>query len=280
MRLKVIFSIKHLLLFVYRGSTILFLCVFSRSKTLQCGLHTPENHLSNHWRSATPLEVFNTTKQLQDKKSCDMNGISSYLIKNVLNCIIEPVSHVFNLSVSSGVVPDQLKIAKISPIHKSGDTSDADNYRPISLLCTFSKILEKLIANRLVEYLDTNEIITKFQFGFRKSHNTAHPMVHLLNKISESLNQKKFSAVIFCDLKKAFDTCDHQILLKKLSKIGIKNLELKWFESYLSNRKQFVQIGDIKSCLLSIEKGVPQGSILGPMSPCTSLKRETGVLPK
>ena len=233
---------------------------------------SPDEHCKDHdcvFYSAsnpvTPLEVFNTTKQLQDKKSCDMNGISSYLIKNVLNCIIEPVSHVFNLSVSSGVVPDQLKIAKISPIHKSGDTSDADNYRPISLLCTFSKILEKLIANRLVEYLDTNEIITKFQFGFRKSHNTAHPMVHLLNKISESLNQKKFSAVIFCDLKKAFDTCDHQILLKKLSKIGIKNLELKWFESYLSNRKQFVQIGDIKSCLLSIEKGVPQGSILGPI---------------
>ena len=213
----------------------------------------------------TPLEVFKTTKQLQDKKSCDMNGISSFLIKNVLSCIVEPVSHVFNLSVNTGVVPEQLKIAKISPIHKSGDTSDADNYRPISLLCTFSKILEKIIANRLVEYLDLNDIITKFQFGFRKSHSTAHPMVHLLNKISESLNQKKFSAVVFCDLKKAFDTCDHQILLKKLSKIGIKNIELKWFESYLANRKQFVQIGDIKSCMLSIEKGVPQGSILGPL---------------
>ena len=213
----------------------------------------------------TPLEVFTTTKQLQDKKSCDLNGISSFLVKNVISCIIEPISHVFNCSVISGTVPTQLKIAKISPIHKSGDKSDVDNYRPISLLCTFSKILEKLMANRIVEYLETNAIINQFQFGFRKSHSTMHPMVHLLNKISDSLNKKKFSAVIFCDLKKAFDTCDHQILLKKLEKIGVKNMELKWFKSYLTNRKQFVQIGDIKSCLLSIEKGVPQGSILGPL---------------
>jgi exonuclease III len=213
----------------------------------------------------TPHEIFETTKQLQDKKSCDMNGLSSFLLKNVINVITVPITHIFSRSLITGTVPDQLKIAKVTPIHKSGDPSDVDNYRPISLLCTFSKILEKIMANRLVTYLEDNQILNKFQFGFRKAHSTSHPMVHLLNKLADSLNSKKFSAVIYCDLKKAFDTCDHQILLKKLQKIGVNNIELKWFESYLYNRKQFVQIGDIKSCLLNIEKGVPQGSILGPL---------------
>ena len=113
--------------------------------------------------------------------------------------------------------------------------------------------------------LNENNILSKWQFGFRAGHSTMHPMVHFLNKIAESLNKKKHTIAIFCDLKKAFDTCDHTILLLKLKRYGVSGTELKWFESYLTKRKQFVSIKDHSSPLLEISLGVPQGSILGPL---------------
>ena len=140
-----------------------------------------------------------------------------------------------------------------------------DNYRPISLLSSFSKILEKLVALRLMSYLSENNILSKWQFGFRSGHSTSHPLVHFLNKITDALNKKKHSIAIFCDLKKAFDTCDHHILLSKLKKYGVEGMELDWFQSYLSNHKQFVSVGNRSSSLLEISLGVPQGSILGPL---------------
>ena len=98
-----------------------------------------------------------------------------------------------------------------------------DNYRPISLLSTFSKILEKLVATRLTSFLTANNILSKWQFGFRPGHSTAHPMIHFLNKITDSLNKKNHTIAIFCDLKKAFDTCDHTILLLKLKIWGFRD---------------------------------------------------------
>jgi len=114
-------------------------------------------------------------------------------------------------------------------------------------------------------FLETNKILSKWQFGFRSNHSTIHPLVHFLNKISDSLNTKKHTVAIFCDLKKAFDTCDRNILLNKLQKYGIDNTELQWFKSYLTNRKQFVTISNVNSPLREITLGVPQGSILGPL---------------
>ena len=118
-------------------------------------------------------------------------------IKDVVSCVSVPLTHVFNQSLLNGYVPEQLKIAKVVPIFKAGNPNDMDNYRPISLLSTFSKILEKIMANRLVEYMESNSVINMFQFGFRKAHNTTHPMVHLLNKISVGLNEKKFLQLFF-----------------------------------------------------------------------------------
>ncbi len=139
---------------------------------------------------------------------------------------------------STGVVPSTLKIAKIAPIFKAANASDINNYRPISLLSSFSKILEKIIQNKLTHYLDSHNLITSQQFGFRSDHSTAHPMTLLLNKVMTALNDKKYSIIIFCDLKKAFDACNHDILLKKLYKLGIINTEPDWFRSYLTNRQQ------------------------------------------
>ncbi len=121
------------------------------------------------------------------------------------------------------------------------------------------------MANRLTNYLENNNILSPSQFGFRKNHATIHPMTLLDNFVSEALNNKKYALAIFCDLRKAFDTVNHTILLSKLEKLGIKNQELCWFENYLSNRWQFVSVGGVCSSLQQILLGVPQGSILGPL---------------
>ena len=169
------------------------------------------------------------------------------------------------LSLNNGVVPSQFKIAKVIPIFKAGEKNSMDNYRPISLLSVFSKIMEKIVASRLLSFLDTNGILSKWQFGFRSGHSTAHPMVHFLNNICDSLNNNKHTIAVFCDLKKAFDTCDHRILILKLKKYGLADTEINWFKSYLTDRKQFVTINKSSSPLLNITLGVPQGSILGPL---------------
>ena len=215
--------------------------------------------------SLTKTEILNATKLLANKKTPDHTGVSSNFIKQTISSLIDPLHHIFNLSFNSGVVPIQFKIAKVIPIFKSGDRTSMDNYRPISLLSTFSKILEKLVATRLTSFLTANNILSKWQFGFRPGHSTAHPMIHFLNKITDSLNKKNHTIAIFCDLKKAFDTCDHTILLLKLKKYGVSGTELQWFESYLTKRKQFVNIKGRSSSLLEIDLGVPQGSILGPL---------------
>jgi hypothetical protein len=156
-------------------------------------------------------------------------------------------------------------IAKVIPIYKSGDRQSMDNYRPISLLSNFSKILEKIVAIRLTNFLEANNILSDHQFGFRKAHSTLHPLIHFMNKITSNLSAKKHTLAIFCDLRKAFETVDHEILLKKLEKVGVRGVELAWFKSYLSDRQQFVIVNGMPSTLLYILLGVPQGSILGPL---------------
>ena len=213
----------------------------------------------------TCSEIIETLRLLQPKKSEDIDGVSMFLLKKIAFQLANPLRHIINLSFENAIVPTQLKIAKIVPIFKSGDTESMDNYRPISLLNSFSKIFEKIVCSRLVIFLENNNILSPSQFGFRSKHSTVHPMVKLTNFVSEALNKKEHAIAIFCDLRKAFDTCNYQILLKKLEKIGIRGKTLEWFKSYLSERKQFVVIDGVSSELLDIDIGVPQGSILGPI---------------
>ena len=223
----------------------------------------PHFSLSNN--PVTCTEIIETIQSLQPKKTLDLNGISVWLLQKVVNAIATPLQHIFVQSFSKGIVPQQLKIAKVVPIFKSGKKDCMDNYRPISLLSSFSKIIEKIVATRLTNFLDSNNLISNCQYGFRKNHSTLHPLVHFLNDVSCALDRKEHTVAIFCDLRKAFDTVSHCILLSKLKKLGVRNVELQWFKNYLSNRKQLVHVNGENSSLLDILIGVPQGSILGPL---------------
>ena len=140
-----------------------------------------------------------------------------------------------------------------------------NNYRPISLLSVFNKLLEKLMYNRLASFLEKNEILFHGQFGFRSNHSTNHAILLITDKIQKTIERKIYSCGIFLDLSKAFDTVNHDILLKKLENCGTRGIAKQWFCSYLSNRKQFVSLGTIKSEERLVTCGVPQGSVLGPL---------------
>ena len=148
----------------------------------------------------TPSEILEALDSLQAKTSQDFNGLSMFLVKKLSYQLAKPLCHLFNLSFLQGVVPTQMKIAKIIPIHKGGDRSSMDNYRPISLLSCFSKILEKIVCKRLTLFLENNNLISNSQFGFRSSHSTIHPMIKFMNFVSEALNKKQHTIAIFCDL--------------------------------------------------------------------------------
>ena len=173
--------------------------------------------------------------------------------------------YVSNLSFQTGVFPRELKIANVVPIFKSGDEMVFTNYRPVSVLPIFSKILERLMYNRLIDYINENKLLYKYQFGFQKGKSTYMAVLTLVDKISEALDNGDYVIGVFLDFSKAFDTVDHDILLRKLEKYGIRGRALDWFTDYLSNRLQYVTYNGAKSKREIIKCGVPQGSILGPL---------------
>ena len=185
------------------------------------------------------------------------------VVKSIRKFIISPLAHICNLSFATGIFPDELKIANVVPIFKSGDEMVFSNYRPVSALPVFSKVIERLMYNRLLKYINENKLSYKYQFGFQKGKSTHMALIALIDKISEALENGDCVIGIFLDFSKAFDTIDHSILLQKLSFYGIQGVILSWFENYLSNRKQYVTYNGIKSKTEKVNCGVPQGSILG-----------------
>ncbi len=212
-------------------------------------------------------ELIDICRKLKPKTSCGHDDISTKLLIETISNISIPLAHIFNLSFISGTVPDSMKLAKVIPIFKSGNKKLFNNYRPISLLPAFSKLLEKTVAIRLMSFLENFNILYEHQYGFRKKHSTIHPIMHLLKYISNSSDKpsKDVTLGLFLDLSKAFDTIDHNTLISKLNFYGIRGMANDWFTSYLTNRYQFTEINGVKSTILSLICGVPQGSILGPI---------------
>ena len=165
----------------------------------------------------------------------------------------------------TGTFPDKLKIAKVKLLYKSGKTSEPINYRPISILPSFSKVFEKAAAVRLKKYLLTNNILTDAQHGFRPGFNTTTALFDACNYVYDALDNRKLVRGILLDISKAFDSVDHKLLQYKLDSLGIRGIVLQWFASYLSDRFQFVRNGSNVTNYLRVQSGVPQGSILGPI---------------
>ena len=219
---------------------------------------------SNYEFKELSLEEFdNAFINLKRKSSYGHDEISSNVIFYSIDSIRKPLFHVLNLSLQNSIFPEELKIAKVNPIFKKGDKSNTSNYRPISLLTSFSKIFERVIYNRLYSYLIANNILYKKQFGFQNNTSTEHAILDFTHSIFSNFDKNYFTLGIFMDLSKAFDTVDHDILISKLSYYGIKGNLNKLIKDYLTNRKQYVI--DKSNGLLDIYCGVPQGSILGPL---------------
>ena len=157
------------------------------------------------------------------------------------------------------------KIASVTPIYKTGDENDFGNYRPISVLPCFSKMLERIMYKRLYNHLSQNHMLYPKQFGFQKSHSTEHAIIQLIDQINSSFEKNNFTLDVFIDLSKAFDTVDHHILISKLENYGVNGNNLRWFQSYLKNREQYLNFNNKITTLSQITCGVPQGSILGPL---------------
>ena len=215
-----------------------------------------------------PSTIEIALQKLKGKNSAGIDKISTNLLKFMTPTIITPLTQVLNLSFKSGYIPSYLKTAVVKPIFKKGKMDQFTNYRPISLLSSFSKLLEKIAAIQIMKYLNKFKLLYQHQYGFRSGHNTTQPVIQFLDKIFKALNnpeKNELSLAIFIDLTKAFDTCDTEILLRKLQHYGFRGVAQNWFRSYLTGRQQCTAIKGKLSNLLELTCGVPQGSILGPI---------------
>lgn len=224
----------------------------------------PKNDKTFTWEPVTETEVKNHTLALDIKKASGYDCLSTRLIRDASNFISTPLCHIFNMSLQEGKFPNALKIAKVTPIYKKGSKDAPGNYRPISVLPVIGKIFEKIVNKQLMDFLEVNNMLEPHQYGFRKKYSTKLSVVNLCNALLKSLDEGKITLGIFIDFQKAFDTINHDILIRKLSHYGIRGTALQWFANYLFNRFQFVKYREVHSSYKEISCGVPQGSVLGP----------------
>ena len=212
-----------------------------------------------------PDEVFKVITSFTSSQCEDPYKISPKVFKLGASALANILPDLINRCFSQGHFPNCLKIARVTPIFKGEDSELCCNWRPISITSCTSKLIEKLVKKRLLSYLTKNNILTNFQFGYRSQHSTTHAILNISDNILSNFDKKKHTVSIFLDLSKGFDCVDHKILLKKLSNYGVRGVALRFFESYLTDRKQQTLINGVLSDFLPILCGVPQGSVLGPI---------------
>lgn len=238
------------------------------------------NMISLTKRNAQPLvltptnvnEVLGIITSLKPKLSCGVDEIPSKVVKHCAKQLANPLVSIINKSFSSGQFPSALKISKIYPKHKKGAVTKIENYRPISLISTFSKIIEKVALSRMLNHLERYDLITTSQHGFLKGRSTTTALSTLIEHILEDLENHKHVSAVLLDYSKAFDCLGHDLILKKLATLGIDGLAKEWVANYLKGRTQMVEIQQnvngnrnaFRSKQLPVNRGVPQGSVLGP----------------
>ena len=212
-----------------------------------------------------PKEVELKISSLKSNKPNGPNSLPTKIMKEYKKEIIIPLSLIINLSFSTRIFPNRMKLANIFPIHKGDDKDNCNNYRPIALLSNISKIIEKLVHARLFFYLERSLILYQHRYGFRLNHSTTHALIATTEEIRHACDNGEYARITYLDLKKAFNTVNHNILLEKMNHYGIKGVANNWFKSYITERKQYTTIGDYHSTLQDIFYSVPQGTVLGPL---------------
>lgn len=213
----------------------------------------------------TEDEVNSTLNTLKTNSASGPDDISNFVLKNISKLVSKPLAHLCNLSFQNGTFPNKLKETVVIPVYKGGDKTLMSNYRPISLTNGLAKTFEKLIKKRLVLFLETKNLLSQNQFGFRQARSTQDALFELTKYLYEGLDNNKKCVAVFLDLAKAFDSVSHVILLKKLQAIGVRGQALSWFKTYLLDRQQITKIAGVESQPMKINYGVPQGTVLGPI---------------
>lgn len=209
-------------------------------------------------------EIKQVINSLKPSSACGWDGLSSMFFKLTKNSLATPVTIICNMCLEQGIFPDALKKSIVIPIYKAGDRHSIANYRPISLLPTLAKILEKVINKRLTCYLEKYNLLVPNQYGFRNRRSTSDAIRQLTSYVTNQLDRGSKCIGIFLDLAKAFDTVSVPLLLRKLESVGIRGMPLRLLTDYMSNRKQSLRVADVVSDEENIHYGVPQGSVLGP----------------
>ena len=183
--------------------------------------------------------------------------IPNRLIKIASKQLSVPFTFIFNKSITTGIIPDIFRILRVTPIYKNGNTTDRKIYRPISILSPFSKVLEKRVHDQMLSFPEKHKILFPYQFRFRKGYSSEQVILKITDSIKTAIDQNLVSCEVFLNFSKAFYTVNHQILLSKLDKYGFRGIPHLWFTDYLTNRKQFVKVGDVESNKLEMLCGVP-----------------------
>ena len=219
------------------------------------------------FETVTNQNVLDCIGTLEPKNSCSYDGMSPKELIQIAPIIHPILRLIINQSLITGIFPTKFKIAVITPLYKgkNADVHAFGNYRPISLLPTLSKIIEKIVHAQLYKYMSENNHFIASQYGFRRNHSTEYAAMEFVDKTMNAIDKQQVPLAILMDFSKAFDTLDHKILLDKLKYYGIQGIALTWFENYLTGMTQYVQFNGINSNLVDITTGVPQGSVLGPL---------------